>query len=72
MKADKTSVNSELFKTHQTHSIAEVLAAGGATAFGIKSGKNNETIIAALQKTPAEPFTEEEWIELLRELDATK
>ena len=72
MKINRTSTNSGLRKSHESHSVEDILAAGGATAFGRQSGKNNESIIHALQKTTSEPFTSEEWNELLNELDATK
>jgi hypothetical protein len=36
------STNSGSFKIHPTHSPEEVLAAGGTTAFSLKSNKNTE------------------------------
>lgn len=65
--------NSGFFRTHTAHSPEEILAAGGVTAFGNKSDKNNEKIIQALEKAaPAEPFSDEEWKELLRQMDDNK
>ncbi|MCF2490277.1 hypothetical protein [Dyadobacter sp. CY347] len=75
MKVDITSPNasSSMFRTHKSYSAEEILAAGGADAFGEKTGDNNERIIQALQDGPAiEPFTDEEWEDLLRQLEATK
>lgn len=57
------------FKAHKSYSVEEVLAAGGATAFGLKTGKTGQKLIDALKKAPKiDPFTEEEWNDLLREL----
>lgn len=62
-----------MFRTHKSYSAEEILAAGGADAFGEKLGNNNERIVQALQDGPAvEPFTDEEWEDLLRQLEATK
>ncbi len=64
------SANKSLFKTHKSHTPEEVFAAGGATAFGIKTGKNNETLIKALESLPKpEPFTKEEWDDLMADLE---
>ncbi len=63
----------DALKSHRSYSIQEILAAGGPTAFGIKSGKNNETMIKALQSVPPiEPFTDEEWNDLLSDLEKDK
>ncbi len=52
-----------------TVTVEEIFAAGGATAFGIKSGKNNETLKEALRNSPkGEPFTEEEWASLMEQM----
>jgi len=48
MKAKLSSCKTSLFKTHTSHS-EEILASGGATAFGSKTGKSNETLINALK-----------------------
>lgn len=49
------------FKTHTSHSPEEILASGGDTAFGRKTGKSSEKLINALKNAePAEPFTSEE------------
>ncbi|WP_121201106.1 hypothetical protein [Mucilaginibacter gracilis] len=56
-------------RTHKSVSPEEIIAAGGTTAFGIKSGKNNETLKKALKKSPKpEPFTEEEWGSLMEQM----
>ncbi|GLU50675.1 hypothetical protein [Dyadobacter frigoris] len=73
MRAKLFSSKTSLFKTHTSHSPEEILASGGATAFGRKTGKSNETLISALKNAePAEPFTSEEWEKLMAQLDATK
>ena len=61
--------NKNPFRTHHSVSPEEIIAAGGTTAFGIKSGKNNQSIIKALENSPKpEPFTEEEWDSLIEQL----
>jgi hypothetical protein len=73
MKTNLNFTKTSLFKTHTSHSPAEILASGGATAFGRKTGKSNETLINALKNAePAEPFTAEEWEKLMAQLDASK
>lgn len=73
MKTNLNSNKTSLFKTHTSHSPEEILASGGATAFGRKTGKNNETLISALRNAEsAEPFTSEEWEKLMAQLDTTK
>jgi hypothetical protein len=65
--------NGESFRSHESYSPEEVLAAGGTTAFGLKAGKNNSTLIKALEEAPPiEPFTEEEWTDLLDQLEKDK
>ena len=73
MKAKVNSPTGGLFRTHQTVSPEEILAAGGTTAFGRKSGKDNSKLIEGLKKSPeAEPFTEDEWNETLKQLRDNK
>jgi hypothetical protein len=65
--------NKSSFKTHKSYTPEEVFAAGGATAFGRKMGKNNESLIKALENAaPIEPFTQEEWDDLLKDLENDK
>jgi hypothetical protein len=72
MKAN-TSTKDYMFRSHQAHSPEEILAAGGADAFGKKSGKNNATLIKALEESdPIEPFTEQEWEDLKKQLENDK
>jgi hypothetical protein len=69
MKSDHHITNKRDFRTLTTVSPEEILAAGGATAFGIKSGKNNETLKKALKNSPKpEPFSEEEWASLMEQM----
>lgn len=71
MKPNTT--NKGAFRTHTSVSPEEIIAAGGATAFGLKSGKNNQTIIKALENSPKpEPFTDEEWDSLMKQLSNDK
>ncbi|MFI5138391.1 MAG: hypothetical protein ACHQIM_11255 [Sphingobacteriales bacterium] len=69
----KVSANGGVFKTHKSYTPEEIFAAGGATAFGRRSGKNNETLIKALENAPPiEPFTDEEWADLTEQLTKDK
>jgi hypothetical protein len=61
------------FKTHKAYSPEEILATGGATAFGRKSDKNSRKLIKALATAPMpEPFTEAEWKKTLQQLRTDK
>lgn len=72
MKQD-ISTNKGLFKTHKSYSPEEILAAGGTTAFALKMGKTNEALIKALENAaPIEPFTDEEWADLMDQLAKDK
>ena len=73
MEANIFSISARLSETQRSYTPEEIFAAGGATAFGRKSGKNNETLIRALENAPAiEPFTEEEWDDLMAQLERDK
>lgn len=73
MKTNVASSASGLFRTHKAYSPEEILAAGGATAFGRKSGKNNTKLVEALSESAkAEPFTDKEWEETLKQLQESK
>jgi hypothetical protein len=63
----------DALKSHRSYSIQEILAAGGPTAFALKTGKTNEALIKALESCPPiEPFTDEEWDDLLSDLKMNK
>jgi hypothetical protein len=65
--------NQGLFKTHKSYSPEEILAAGGTTAFALKMGKTNESLIKALQNAaPIEPFSDEEWADLMEQVAKDK
>ena len=67
------SKNEGLFKTPRSYTPEEIFAAGGTTAFGRKRQKENESIIKELQKAqPIEPFTDEEWDDLMKQLEKDK
>ena len=73
MKKETSTRNSTLFTPHKSYSPQEVFAAGGATAFGKKMGKSNESIVAALKDLPpVEPFSDEEWDALMEQLKGDK
>lgn len=66
MKRNLASINKGQFKIHKAYSPEEILAAGGATAFGRRMHKNNQKLITALNSAPApEPFSSEEWDSLI-------
>lgn len=66
MKPKNISGKASPFRQHKSYSPEEILAAGGTTAFAIKMGKTPENLIKALEALPpAEPFTDEEWNDLL-------
>ncbi|HEY5328077.1 MAG TPA: hypothetical protein VIJ27_13830 [Mucilaginibacter sp.] len=72
MKTD-ISVNQGLFKTHKSYTPEEILAAGGTTAFALKMGKDRDSLIKALENAPKpEPFTDEEWADLMADLARDK
>ena len=65
-----TTENKSLLRTHKSYSLEEVWAAGGTTAFGLKNRKNKTELIKALENAPPiEPFTEEEWTDLMSQLE---
>jgi hypothetical protein len=65
--------NDNGFRTHKSYSPEEVFAAGGTTAFGLKMRKDRESLIKALENAPPiEPFTDEEWADLLDQLAKDK
>ena len=61
------------FSGHRSYSIAEIMAAGGTTAFANKLGKNPQAIVDRLKELPKEAFlTNEEAIRALKTLDESK
>ena len=67
------SKTDDILKTHKSYSPDEVLAAGGTTAFGLKMGKTNESLAKALENAPPiEPFSDEEWADLMKQLARDK
>ncbi len=72
MKSE-TAKKANFFKPHKSYSVEEVLAAGGTTAFGIKMGKDMDSLIKAMENAPKpEPFTDEEWADLLDQMAKDK
>lgn len=62
----KNIANQDPFRTHKTVSVKEIMDAGGPDKFGNKFGGANEAIIKSLRNSPPiEPFTDEEWADLL-------
>ena len=69
MKYNGLSAPKKEIRTHKTVSPEEIFAAGGATAFGVKSGKNNESLKNVLNNSlKPEPFTDDEWANLMEQL----
>ncbi len=69
----KTAENTGLFKTHKSYSVEEILAAGGTTAFAIKMGKDMDSLLKAMENAPKpEPFSDEEWADLMADLAKDK
>jgi len=67
------SANDGLFKIHRSYTPEEVLAAGGTTAFALKTGKTNEELIKVLENCPpVEPFSKEEWDRMMIQLEKDK
>ena len=61
------------FLKFKSYSVDEILAAGGATAFAEKLGKNFHNAIEQLEKLPKDPFlTEEEFEEAMKTLNQSK
>jgi len=57
----------------KSYSVDEILAAGGATAFADKLGKNSRTLLEGLKTLPKDAFlTEEEAQQALETLNASK
>jgi hypothetical protein len=62
-----------LWKTHKSYTPEEVFAAGGTTVFGLKMGKTNETLAEALKNAPPiDPFSDEEWADLMEQVAKDK
>jgi hypothetical protein len=61
------------FSSHKSYSIAEIMAAGGATAFANKMGKNPDSIDSRLKELPKDAFlTKEEATLALQRLNESK
>lgn len=57
----------------KTHSIAEILAAGGATGFAAKMGKKSQNLAARLKDFPKDAFlTDDEAKSALESLKSSK
>ena len=66
MKVDISKLDQGQFKTHKTVSVKEIMDAGGPDKFGNDGKSTNEAIIKSFQTSPPfEPFTDDEWADLL-------
>lgn len=73
MKTNHQTNNGQVFKNVSTVSPEEILAAGGATAFGIKTSKNTAELKKMFEHiSKPEPFTTEEWAVLASQLENDK
>ena len=62
-----------LFSRHKSYSVAEIMAAGGTTAFANKLGKHPQFIGERLEKLPEDAFlTDDEATRALEMLNARK
>jgi hypothetical protein len=69
----KISEGRDIYKNIKTYSVEEIIAAGGATAFATKMGKDRDSLVKALENAePFEPFTEKEWKEITKILSKEK
>jgi len=69
----KSNDNKHSFHEYKSHSIAEILAAGGATAFAGKMGKNADAIKDRLKKLPKDAFlTKQEAVRAIQTLNENK
>jgi len=65
--------SNDTFKNIKSYSVDEILAAGGPTAFAEKTGKTFENMLKVMENAPKpEPFTEEEWADLMEQLAKDK
>lgn len=65
----KITSDRNLFGQQRSYTPEEVLAAGGTTAFGLKNQKRKLEAIKAIENAPPiEPFSDEEWNDLMNQL----
>jgi hypothetical protein len=58
-----------LFKEHKSYTPDEVFAAGGTTVFGLKTQEKKLQALKAIESAPPiEPFTNEEWDDLMNQV----
>ena len=62
------------FKTHESYSPEEIIAAGGTTAFAHKIGKTYQNMMDSIKNAPdfEVEFTDEEWDDLMEQLKNDK
>ncbi|BAU53341.1 MULTISPECIES: hypothetical protein [Mucilaginibacter] len=76
MNNRNTKISDEIqasFPGRKSYSIAEILAAGGATAFASKMGKTPESIEDRLKKLPKDAFlTKDEAADAIETLNESK
>lgn len=69
----KVSAGNDVLKNHESYSPEEIFAAGGTTAFGLKTAKKRAAAQKAIENAPPiEPFTDEEWADLMAQLERDK
>ena len=69
----KTTLDKKSHIEIKSYSPDEILAAGGTTAFAIKMGRTPEALVKALESAPPiEPFSDEEWADLMEQVKNDK
>ena len=73
LKKKDILTNDSLFRTLKSYTPEEILAAGGTTAFGRRREKEKAEIMKRIENAPPiEPFTDEEWADLMTQLERDK
>jgi hypothetical protein len=74
MNALSKSPQKYTFKTHESYSPEEIIAAGGTTAFAHKIGKTYQNMMDSIKNAPNfdVEFTDEEWDDLMEQLKNDK
>lgn len=74
VNALSNSPHKTTFKTYESYSPEEIIAAGGTTAFAHKIGKTYQNSLAKLKEIsmPIVDFTDEEWDIMMAQLKNDK
>ena len=73
VKSKPVEAERYIFKTYESYSPEEIWAAGGTTAFAYKMGKTAQAFRESIKFAPEiEPFTDEEWDDLMEQVKNDK